>query len=252
MQGIRWRLTISYSLALLATVGVFGAALYWERLTSARREQEEQIRERLEVEASFAVRVLQEQYRTTQNLVVRIPTIGGLGEPSLGLQRDVGNYFEGVRDVFAIADHVGRLMYVSGAVRVLPPDASDRIQRALQRQPIERRTGRITLEPGEDAYHYILEPVPAVGDGSGAPKTWALLIAARPEGPVYGPPQLLMSMLLVAPLILVAGTLLGYWLAGRSLAPVDAMIAELEAIQDGRSLHRRIAVPPGTDEISRL
>jgi signal transduction histidine kinase len=30
------------------------------------------------------------------------------------------------------------------------------------------------------------------------------------------------------------------------------MIAELEAIQDGRSLHRRIAVPPGTDEISRL
>lgn len=252
MQGIRWRLTISYSLALLATVGVFGAALYWERLTSARREQEEQIRERLEVEASFAVRVLQEQYRTTQNLVARIPTIGGLGEPSLGLQRDVGNYFEGVRDVFAIADHVGRLMYVSGAVRVLPPDASDRIQRALQRQPIERRTGRISLEQGEGAYHYILEPVPAVGDGSGAPKTWALLIAARPEGPVYGPPQLLMSMLLVAPLILVAGTLLGYWLAGRSLAPVDAMIAELEAIQDGRSLHRRIAVPPGTDEISRL
>ena len=30
------------------------------------------------------------------------------------------------------------------------------------------------------------------------------------------------------------------------------MVEELEAIQDGRSLHRRLAVPTGEDELSRL
>ncbi|MES2124038.1 MAG: HAMP domain-containing sensor histidine kinase, partial [Gemmatimonadota bacterium] len=67
-----------------------------------------------------------------------------------------------------------------------------------------------------------------------------------------GPAQLLVSMILVAPIILVASTLVGYWLAGRSLLPVEFMVAELEAIQDGRSLHRRLAVPTGDDELSRL
>jgi two-component system OmpR family sensor kinase len=253
VQSIRRRLAISYSLALTISVGVFGAALYWERRASAAREQEEQIAARLAVEATFGVRVLQEQYRTTQNLVARIPTIGAApDEVLLGLQRDVGNYFEGIRDVFAIADDVGRLLYSSGAVRELPPEAAVRVRQALTRQPIERRSGTITLVPGEEPYRFVIEPVPGVGDGAGQARTWVLLVAARPEGPLYGPPQLLMSMLLVAPLILVASSLLGYWLAGRSLEPVDVMIEELEAVQDGRSLHRRLAVPPGGDEISRL
>lgn len=253
MQSIRRRLAVSYSLALTTTVGVFGVALYWERRASAVREQEEQVAARINVEVTFGVRVLQEQYRTTQNLVARIPTIGAApGEVILGLQRDVGNYFEGIRDVFAIADNVGRVLYTSGAVSALPPEAATRIRQALVRQPIERRAGRITLVQGEEPYRYAIEPVPGVGDGSGVPQTWVLIVAARPEGPLYGPSQLLMSMLIVAPLILVASSLLGYWLAGRSLQPVDQMIEELEAVQDGRSLHRRIVVPPGGDEISRL
>ena len=60
------------------------------------------------------------------------------------------------------------------------------------------------------------------------------------------------SMLLMAPLILVTSGALGYWLAGRSLQPVEVMIEELGAIQDGTSLNRRLAVPPGEDELSRL
>lgn len=253
MQSIRRRLAVSYSLALTATVGVFGAALYVERRASALREQEEQLAARLRVEASFGVRVLQEQHRTTQNIVARIPTLGGAeGEVSLGLQRDVANYFEGIRDVFAIADNVGRLLYASSAVSELPPEVATRIRQVLVRQPIERRSGRLALVPGEEPFRFVVEPIPDVGDGVGPAQTWVLLVAARPEGPLYGPPQLLMSMLLVAPLILVASSLAGYWLAGRALEPVDLMIEELEAVQDGRSLHRRIAVPPGGDEISRL
>ena len=42
--------------------------------------------------------------------------------------------------------------------------------------------------------------------------------------------------------ILPASILVGYWVAGRNLQPLGAMVRDLEAITDGRSLHRRLAV----------
>ena len=44
----------------------------------------------------------------------------------------------------------------------------------------------------------------------------------------------------------------GYWLAGTSLRPVQGIMDEVEAISDGRSLHRRLAVPLSGDEMARL
>jgi hypothetical protein len=35
----------------------------------------------------------------------------------------------------------------------------------------------------------------------------------------------------------------GYWLSANALRPVQGIIDELEAITDGRSLHRRLEVP---------
>jgi signal transduction histidine kinase len=80
----------------------------------------------------------------------------------------------------------------------------------------------------------------------------AVMVAARLDGPLRGPTQLLLSMLIVSPVIILASAIMGYWLAGRVLRPLDVMVGEVEAIQDGRSLHRRLAVPPGDDELSRL
>jgi signal transduction histidine kinase len=59
-------------------------------------------------------------------------------------------------------------------------------------------------------------------------------------------------MLLIAPVVLIAAGIVGYWLAGTSLRPVQDIMEELEAISDGRSLHRRLAVPMSADEIARL
>jgi signal transduction histidine kinase len=59
-------------------------------------------------------------------------------------------------------------------------------------------------------------------------------------------------MLLIAPIVLVAAAVVGYWLAGTSLRPVEGIMDEVEAISDGRSLHRRLAVPISGDEMARL
>jgi len=68
----------------------------------------------------------------------------------------------------------------------------------------------------------------------------------------FGPSALLQSMLLVAPIILAGAAVVGYWLAGTSLRPVEGIMDEVEAISDGRSLHRRLAVPISGDEMARL
>jgi signal transduction histidine kinase len=59
-------------------------------------------------------------------------------------------------------------------------------------------------------------------------------------------------MLLIAPVLLLSAGLVGYWLAGTSLRPVQGIMDEVEAISDGRSLHRRLAVPLSGDEMARL
>ncbi len=59
-------------------------------------------------------------------------------------------------------------------------------------------------------------------------------------------------MLLVAPFVLLASVFAGYWLSANALRPVQGIIDELEAITDGRSLHRRLEVPLAGDEVSRL
>jgi ABC-type protease/lipase transport system fused ATPase/permease subunit len=64
------------------------------------------------------------------------------------------------------------------------------------------------------------------------------------------PERLLSSMALTAPFVIAASWILGFFLAGRTFAPVDDIVAEVKAISDGRSLHRRLATPYRQDERS--
>jgi signal transduction histidine kinase len=66
-------------------------------------------------------------------------------------------------------------------------------------------------------------------------------------------PQLLLGTLLaLAPVILIVSLGVAYFVAGRAFRPVEELINEVEAITDGRSLHRRLPVATSGDELSRL
>jgi heavy metal sensor kinase len=53
------------------------------------------------------------------------------------------------------------------------------------------------------------------------------------------------------PLLVLLASLLGYWLSGRALAPVNHIIASAERI-GVRNLHRRLEVPQAKDELRRV
>ncbi len=68
--------------------------------------------------------------------------------------------------------------------------------------------------------------------------------------------ELFASMLAVLPVVLIASGAVGWWLAGQGVRPLERVIDEMEAITDGRSLHRRLAAgeaaPEDGDELTRL
>ena len=64
--------------------------------------------------------------------------------------------------------------------------------------------------------------------------------------------EILGSALIVLPFLVLIAVLGAYVLAGNVLRPVDAIRQEVEAISDGRSLHRRVAVEGADDEMARL
>jgi signal transduction histidine kinase len=59
-------------------------------------------------------------------------------------------------------------------------------------------------------------------------------------------------MLLAAMVVIGFSILIVYLLVDRTLEPVDAIVEEVEAITDGRSLHRRLMEPQSRDELARL
>ena len=236
MTTIRGRLTLWYTVALGVTVLAFGTLLYLERRQSTLRELDQ----RLGLEADLANRWLSESY----NVLGRIVTTAG-SSPSL--DPGISAYLEAVRDYLVVSDTSGNVLALSEAARTLSADALQQLTAPLDTLRLPKHAGSRDLGPGVGDVRYLAVRVEAAG-----PEIGGLLVATSTSQVAFGPPELVRSMLLIAPMVLIASALVGYWLAGTSLRPVQGIMDEVEAISDGTSLHRRLAVPLAGDEMARL
>jgi signal transduction histidine kinase len=233
---IRRRLTLWYTVALAVTVLAFGTALYLERRQASIRELDQ----RLSLEADLAHRWLTESYK----VLGRIVTTSG---PNPSLDPGISAYLESVRDYLVVTDTAGQVLALSEVTRELSADALERLTAPLDTTTFERHAGNLGLGDPVGGVRYLAVPVQGAG-----PIIGGILVATPTKQAAFGPSDLLRSMLLIAPVILVGAGLVGYWLAGTSLRPVQGIMDEVEAISDGRSLHRRVAVPLSGDEMARL
>jgi two-component system OmpR family sensor kinase len=236
VQTIRQRLTFWYTVALGITIAAFGTLLYLERRQSSLRELDQ----RLGLEADLANRWLSESY----NVLGRIVTTAG-SSPSL--DPGISAYLEAVRDYVVVTDTSGNVLALSEAARALNADALQALTAPLDSLRLPKRAGTINLGAGTGALRWLAVRVEAAG-----PEIGGLMVATPTSQIAFGPTDLLRSMLIIAPIILLASALVGYWLAGTFLRPVQGIMDEIEAISDGRSLHRRLAVPMSGDEMARL
>jgi signal transduction histidine kinase len=236
MRTIRRRLTVWYTVALGVTILAFGTLLYFERRQSSLRELDQ----RLSLEADLATRWLSESY----NVLGRIVTTAG-SNPAL--DPGISAYLEAVRDYLVVADTTGQVLALSEVTRALNADALQRLTAQVDslRQP--KDAGTLDLGSPTGRVRFLAVRVEAAGA-----EISGVLVATPLSEAAFGPSELLRSMLFISPFILLGAVLVGYWLAGTSLRPVQGIINEVEAITDGRSLHRRLPVPRAADEMARL
>src|SRR5919206_2459073 len=136
------------------------------------------------------------------------------------------------------------MLYGSFSVRQLSSDDRATLQTAAISAPTDG-TAQILTVGGERLLLVAVAGAPesAVSRVAAAASLRSTEVALR---------ELLATMLVVAPLLLVASSSLAYVIAGRAFKPVDRIINEVQAISDGRSLHRRLPQDSAGDEIGRL
>jgi heavy metal sensor kinase len=260
VNSIRSQLTVWYTVALGATVVAFGLALYVERRSSSLAELDQ----RLTIEADFVSQFLSQSYQVMGELTEpdpRLPAEVPEAERPRQLVATSQAFLDGLADFLIVVDPLGHRLYVTdttGARRPIPFDrlaeeplvlAGATVEQLLQlvRPPVTQGTGTLEGDPVAGPIRYLVMKVPGAGFEIGA-----LVVATALTNIAFGPAQLLGSMLFILPVILLGSIAIGYFLAGTSLRPLKGMMEELKAITDGRSLHRRLAVPHTGDELAGL
>jgi two-component system OmpR family sensor kinase len=238
MRTIRGRLTLWYAVALVATVLVFATVIY----SVQRSQSHDEFDSRLRLESDLIAAVLIEAARAGQDLIVRDSITG---QPSLAPQ--VADLFRGVPGFAAVVLRGGEVLFVSAEARAPSFPAVPQLFDLLAQGDGVGTFGSVTLEPPLGGVRYFVRPVHGAG-----PNVAGVAVGVPTAGVELAPRRLLSAMLLTAPFIIVASIAIGYALVGRTLAPVDRIVDEVEAISDGRSLHRRLAFPEARDELARL
>ena len=237
MASVRARLTTAYAGALAGTVAVFSIALFVARQEGLFAE----LQRTITAQADAAMRAIRQS--ELQNQPVTVP---GDQPGSRTVSPALRIALEGAPDYLLVLDDTGRTLYASFAVRQLSQDDLTTLaQTAILLSPT-RPSVKVTL--GSDQ----------------------LLLVSREEAPdptrrnmrvVAGsstrrvatiPIEQWMIMIGITPLLLGASVWLAWGIAGNALRPVDRVIDEVEAITDGRSLHRRLPFEERGDEMDRL
>jgi signal transduction histidine kinase len=234
--SIRAQLTATYAIALVVTLAAFGGVLF----AAQQSAQERELAERVGAEADLALRIVRQAAAAGDPVTaVSDPRIGPVVTPKLR------TLLEGVPDYILVLDSAGRTLYNSFAVRQLDDDDQVTLSRAAivlppadAPQPITIKNLRLLIVAAADPGHV----------GSVA----RIVAGVELDQSKVSANNLGGTLLLAAPVILLVSVGAAYMIAGRAFRPVEVIINEVQAITDGRSLHRRLALDDSSDELTRL
>jgi two-component system OmpR family sensor kinase len=232
--SIRSRLTIEFTAVLLGTMMLFGMVLLLSRRAMVLRE--------------LNTKVTQEA-RQTGAMVDSIRQSGGPiflstadSSTTLGNVRLVA-LLNLVPDYVLITDRRGNTTYASSLFHTMSERDSIAFEIAARSMVFSTASKLVTLSTGQ-----LLLATQKLG-GDAANRLW---VATSADSAAFIPEDLLATMLIVSPFLLALSLTGAYFIAGRAFGPVERIIDQVEAISDGRSLHRRLAIGAAGDELARL
>jgi signal transduction histidine kinase len=237
IQSIRARVTLLVLLAMAMCVLVFAGGLWLGRKDLAYYRE---LQRYAASQSELAIRIITDAEARGPVTITRDSLVGSKLTPELVRALEV------IPDYLMVLDADGRMVYVSEKARSLP--ASDLT--ALQESALDIDPGTtatlLTLRSDKIFLSARLEndprtPIARIVAGSSTSTTeevWS---------------DLLRSMQMLAPVVLLLAGTAAYLIGGVAVRPLTLIISELEAITDGRSLHKRLAgADPQGDELARL
>ena len=246
MASIRTRLSFVYGVTMIIMVVAFAVALFIARQAHGYQDLGQQAI----VQADYLLAVMKEaqlgrsntlliaEHDTTRGVAVARPT------PMLRELLDpLGGFF-------AVLDYENRALYWSRGLQQLPDTSQRTFYRVIARLPPGDSAAVVDLPDDEEVHGGLM--VVARRDTTISPFVSKVVvgistdIAELPASVLFG------TGLMLAPLMLVLALGAATFVARGTFEPVDEVIAELGAISDGRSLHRRLPVDQSDDELARL
>ncbi len=237
MSSIRSRLTAAYTAALVTTLFVFALALLTARRVAVYRDLEQQAQEAVD----RVVRAINIARSTgTEPVVAKNDPLAG---PTVSVR--LRAFLELLPDYVLVQDSTGYDLYASPDVSAL----------SVQDRGLFSDSARKTL-PGARSHVVTMradEVLIASRDVMlGVNARYRVYAATSTTPATLAPTDLVNTMLVVAPFLIVLSIIFSWVIAGRVFRPIDRMVDQVEAITDGRSLHRRLAIGAAGDELARL
>jgi signal transduction histidine kinase len=237
VASIRTRITGSYALALSGTMFVFSVVVGYERTQSARND----LIERARTSAELATRILRQAGVESERITIFNDSLTGRQ-----LNERFRGYLDAVPDYLFVLDSA-TVLYSSAAVQRLSRGDLDVITTAaIELTP--RQVATVTLDSLND--QVLLAGGFEMPRTAGGVRHVVAGVSTRALGAAQS--QVLVLVFLAAPVILLVSIATAWSLAPRMLASVERMVNDVEAITDGRSLHKRIPLEDLGDEMGRL
>jgi two-component system OmpR family sensor kinase len=235
MRTIRGRLAAGYAVLLGVTIVVFAGVTYL--LQGSGRFGD--LDARVQLESDLISGILGEAYRARDSVIVAPDPATG----DLALTPDVRSLLEGVPGLVIVLGRERRVLWLSSDARDLPFSVYQGLIDFAESSVGSHRAASGDIGGSVGRVRYFVRPVTVAGD-----EITAVVSAVPSSGFV----PLLTAMLWTAPFVIAASLLVTLWLGDRSLRPMADIIDEIEAITDGRSLHKRLGGPEGYEELVRL
>ena len=236
MSTLRSRLTAIYATALIVTLLVFAVAL----LAARRAASLQELQRYVFTEANLALSLVRNAELAGETVTeVRDSIVGPSVTPQLR------TLLEGIPDYVLVLDRDGRSLYVSFAARQLSPDELAQLQQHAMSAPT---SDLAAIVPFRRERLLMAARAPSSLES----QISRVVVASSTQSAELAVGELVGTMLVIAPILLLISIGGAYVIAGRALRPIDGIINEVQAITDGRSLHRRLPSAGVGDELERL
>lgn len=237
MRSIRARLTTAYAAAMMFTLLLFAIAL----LTVRRMTLMEEIHDRVNAEADRVVLAVN-LARSTGTEAVEAQN-----DPLAGprVSQRLRAFLTLLEGYVLVQDVTKYDIYASAAVQALSVSSRATFSDSARASVINGEA-RIIHTIDDDVLVASREVI--LGDNA----RYRVFAGESIQTISFTPRELISTMLVVAPFLMLISLSFAWVIAGRSFSPLETIVDQVEAIRDGRSLHKRLNIGAAGQELARL